>query len=302
MTAYNDAPHLPAAVESILGQTFRDFEFILINDGSTDDSAALLKRYAAQDARIRLFHQENRGVPAARNEGLRQARAPLLTVMDADDVALPERLARQQAFLAAHPDHVAVGGQVLLMDPDGAPIGRQRGLLPEHEAIDAALLCGGWPINHGSMTIRRAALEEIGGYREQFWTASDHDLCLRLAEAGQLANLPDVLLKYRQHFSSLCHQYDDQPQNIVSMRRAASERRGLPPPSEADAPPLRQPLPPGDAEAVHFHYKWASLAARSGYWSTARKHLSLALRRAPGYTLQRFLRNVWTELRRQLPA
>jgi glycosyltransferase involved in cell wall biosynthesis len=109
MSVYNNAAHLPAAIESILAQSFGDFEFLIVNDGSSDESGDIIDRYAAGDRRIRAFHQPNLGLIASLNRMLAEARAPLIARMDDDDIALPARFERQLAFLAAHPDHGVVG-------------------------------------------------------------------------------------------------------------------------------------------------------------------------------------------------
>ena len=119
MPVYNAKRYLEEAIESILGQTFRDFEFLIIDDGSTDRSLAILKRYAAQDARIRLSSRTNAGYVVRLNEMLHQARGDLVARMDADDVALPERFAQQVEFLRSHPEVDVVGGAQERIDSNG---------------------------------------------------------------------------------------------------------------------------------------------------------------------------------------
>ena len=119
MPVYNAKRYLGEAVESILSQTFRDFEFLIIDDGSTDRSLAILQRYAAQDARIRLSSEPNAGYVVRLNEMLHQARGDLIARMDADDVALPERFARQVEFLRSHPEVDVVGGAHENIDSKG---------------------------------------------------------------------------------------------------------------------------------------------------------------------------------------
>jgi glycosyltransferase involved in cell wall biosynthesis len=109
MSVYNGERFLAEAIESVLGQTFADLEFLIVDDGSTDGSRAMIEAYAAKDARIRPILRENRGLIASLNQMLDEARAPLVARMDADDVCLPERLAQQVAFLDAHPDYGVLG-------------------------------------------------------------------------------------------------------------------------------------------------------------------------------------------------
>src|SRR5262249_31043112 len=119
MPVYNARPYLAAAVESILAQTFHDFELLMLDDGSTDGSRAILERYAARDARLRLWSRRNTGYVIALNELLSRARGELLARMDADDVALPQRFAQQVAYLRSHPDVVCAGTAVHLIDAAG---------------------------------------------------------------------------------------------------------------------------------------------------------------------------------------
>src|SRR5688572_12730012 len=121
MTVYNTAPYLREAVESILGQTFTDFEFIIIDDGSTDASPQILSDYAERDARIRLVSRPNTGIVKAANEGIGLSRGKYLARMDSDDVALPHRFATQVKYLDEHPDCVLVGSAAMFIDPYGVP-------------------------------------------------------------------------------------------------------------------------------------------------------------------------------------
>src|SRR5512135_1833139 len=135
MPVYNAERYIARAVESILGQTFGDFEFLILDDGSTDGSLEILRRYANHDPRIRLTSRPNKGLPPSLNELVDQARGEFIARMDADDVALPERFARQVEYLRAHPDCVLVGSRVQLVDPEGDPL-CDWCTMQEHEAID----------------------------------------------------------------------------------------------------------------------------------------------------------------------
>jgi glycosyltransferase involved in cell wall biosynthesis len=229
MPVYNAERYLAEAVESILGQTFADFEFLIVDDGSTDRSGAMLERYAARDQRVRVARLPHGGIVAARNHALSRARAEFCAVMDADDVALPQRLARQVDYLRTHPDIVCVGSAVHFIDPAGRFL-RDAHPGMEHEAIEERALAGDCPLNHPSVMMRRAAVEAVGGYRSGFEPAEDHDLFLRLGEVGRLANLPEVLMKYRQH----PHSASERHQRLQCERSAAAaleacRRRGIPP-------------------------------------------------------------------------
>jgi glycosyltransferase involved in cell wall biosynthesis len=229
MPVYNAARFLAEAVESILGQTFADFEFLIVDDGSTDRSLTILQRYAARDRRIRLTSRPNTGYTVALNGLLAQARGELLARMDADDVALPDRLARQVDYLRAHPHVVCVGSAVHLVDAAGRFLKSGHPGL-DHEEIQRQALAGDCPLNHPSVMMRRAAVEAVGGYHPEFEPAEDLDLWLRLGEVGRLTNLPDVLMKYRQHPASFSERYQHlQLERSAAAVLEACQRRGIPP-------------------------------------------------------------------------
>ena len=203
MSVYNGEKYLNEAVDSILNQTYRNFEFIIIDDGSTDNSPAILKEYAAMDARIRFISREHRGLPKSANEGIALSAGGFIARMDSDDVAAPERFQKQLDYLEANQRCVAVGAEVMLIDEQGRPLGH-RGHPHGHWAIRRSLLMGnGGTMTHPAVMIRRGAIQKISGYNEGFETTSDLDLFLRLSEVGLVENLPDVLLSWRQHPRSM---------------------------------------------------------------------------------------------------
>lgn len=273
---YNNEPFMRRAIDSILEQTFADFEYILVNDGSTDDSQSILEEYAKKDPRIRVICQENRGYIEALNAGMDMAQGELIARMDADDIAMPDRFAKQTAYLRDHPECVAVGGRVLLIDEEGLPL-REMCQERTHDEIDAAHLAGkGGTIVHPAMMARRNAIIAAGGYRKEFPWAEDLDLFLRLAEVGQVANLPDVVLHYRQHLSSIGYSKTAlQRQSTIDCIRDAYLRRGLTIPSDLRS---NESPPPTIAESYR---KWAWWALSSGYVRSARKHALRALRTEP---------------------
>jgi glycosyltransferase involved in cell wall biosynthesis len=281
LAVYNGGRYLRAAVDSILTQTLADFEFIIIDDGSTDGSSAVLAEYAAKDSRIRLVSRPNKGLTATLNEGLALARGEFLARMDADDTALPPRFERQIAYLREHPECVLVGSRVMLVDPEGLPIRPWCHQL-EHTEIDAAHLNRGWPVVHPAVMMRTDAVRKVGAYRDQYNTLEDLDLFLRLAEVGKLANLPEILLHYRQHFDSVTHKKFEQQRKL---RRAiydeAYARRGQQRGDTSDPPA------PPPRKRYEQHSLWAWYALDAGNVRTARKHALATLRRAP-YSL-----NAW---------
>jgi glycosyltransferase involved in cell wall biosynthesis len=235
----------------------------------------LLERLAARDRRIRLTRRENRGITRTRNEALQQATGEFFAVMDADDIALPERFERQVNYLQEHPQCVALGSRVLLIDAEGAAV-REMSEMTAHAEIDRLHLEGqGGAITHPAAMMRRAALVAIGGYRETFETAEDLDVFLRLAEQGELANLPETLLLYRQHVGSTCH---TRQARVAGDNRAvvaeARRRRNLP-------DHARNGVASDESSASAHHRKWAWWALEAGHIDTARKHGWRAVRCAP---------------------
>src|SRR5262249_33711723 len=187
-----------AAIASILQQTFRDFELLIIDDGSSDGSIEIAERFCQADTRVGLLSNPGSGLVDALNFGVSAASAPLIARMDADDIALPVRLQRQYDFLNSHPEIDVAGTQVSFIDEQGALTGKTTALPESPDAIAKTLLkycC----LRHPTVVIRRTALERAGGYRRQVPAAEDLDLWLRIAEHGQLVNLPEPLLLYRLH-------------------------------------------------------------------------------------------------------
>jgi glycosyltransferase involved in cell wall biosynthesis len=279
MPVYNAERYLAEAVESILAQTYRDFEFIVIDDGSTDRSLAILERYAAQDARIRLSSRPNAGLVVRLNEMVNAARGELIARMDADDIAMPERFARQFDFLNAHPEVVVVSCRTLAIDSDGDPIA-EFCTIQNHEEIDRMHLEArhGGVMSHPAAMIRASAIRTVGGYRAEYWPVEDMDLWLRLAEVGRLANLPERLLEYRQHLDSICYtKHSVQNERSQAAAIDAYRRRGLTLPSNWE--PLKKNDHPTDS-LVHLQ-KWAWWALRAGNLRTARKYAARSLRSNP---------------------
>src|SRR5688572_18649710 len=200
---YNAERYLAEAMDSILAQTFADFEVIAVDDGSKDRSREILEDYAKRDGRVKVISRANTGIVGALNDGLSASRGELIGRMDSDDVALPERFAKQVEFLDANPDVILVGARVTMIDPEGWPIGDMATVGHGHDVIEDALLGGGWPIVHPTVIMRRGALLRVGGYQEGTFPNEDHDLFLRLAEIGKLENLRDTLLHYRRHPNSV---------------------------------------------------------------------------------------------------
>lgn len=203
LPVYNASRYLSECLDSVLAQTFTDFEVIAVNDGSTDRSLAILEAYASRDHRVKVISRANTGIVGALNDGLIACRGDFVARMDADDYAYRNRFAKQLDFLRNHPKCVVCGTAVHFTDPAGNPVKPCPRLLT-HDAIVSKLLEGdGGAMIHPSVMFRREVVMSLGGYRECAQWIEDLDLYLRLSEYGQLANLPDYLLNYRQHPQSV---------------------------------------------------------------------------------------------------
>lgn len=201
MPVYNGEKYLRQAIDSILRQTFTDFEFLIINDGSTDSSAALIESY--NDPRIRLVHNNtNLKLIETLNKGTKFTSGQYIARMDCDDISSSERLAKQIAFMDAHPEVGVLGTGIYIMGSDGKT--RNKVLFPIKHHLLRWGLCFYCPICHPSAFIRKDALVKVGGYDPEMLYAEDYDLWYRLSKKTKLENLPDILLYLRKHQDSVC--------------------------------------------------------------------------------------------------
>ena len=200
MSVYNGERFLAPAIESILGQTFRDFEFLILDDGSTDATAQIIRRYAAQDGRIRPIIRENRGLIVSLNQLLAEARAPIIARMDADDISVPTRFEKQMGFLEANPDHGIVGSWSEDIDERGEPWMVDSPEHPvTHEEFECNIRHGGPLLCHPVVMYRADVVQQAGGYHAAFRHCEDHDLWLRLSSITKMANIPERLIRYRHY-------------------------------------------------------------------------------------------------------
>lgn len=235
MAVYNGAQFLGETLDSLLAQSLTGFELIVIDDGSTDGTADILDNYASRDSRIIVRSQANQGRASALNNGLALARAPFIARIDADDIALPDRLELQCQFLKENADLAGVGGSLIFINEEGADFATvSYPLSPSgvHEAFSQRRT----GLAHPAAMVRREVLEEVGGYRPAFADADDIDLWLRILDRHLLANLDQPVIRYRIHrnqatvvglqYQALC---------CVAAHVAAKARRsGISDPFESD--------------------------------------------------------------------
>jgi glycosyltransferase involved in cell wall biosynthesis len=224
---YNGERFLAEALESVLGQSFGDFELLIVDDGSTDGSAEMIARYAAADRRVRPIPLgRNVGLIRALNAALPQAAAPLLARMDADDISFPRRFAIQKAYLDDHPECLAVSGSFITIDAAGATIGKY--LTP-----GSALEGDPWTVPpkepylpHPFLMVRRDPVLALGGYR-MCLHSEDADLLWRLSRQGELGGIDEVVGKYRVHAENVSSVSvaNGQIQTLMAAVAAMSEQR-----------------------------------------------------------------------------
>jgi len=225
MVACNVDRFLAESIESVLGQSFRDFEFIIVDFGSTDRSKSIISSYAAIDSRIKFHEIPNCVLPAARNMSCSLAQGRYIAVMDADDICLPDRLRLEVAFMEEHPEIGLAGGAVVWVDAADRQLGLHAHPSGDQE-IRSALVerCTFW---HPTVLLRKEAFTLAGGYRTAFVFAHDYDLELRVVEHFKCANLKVAVLKYRIHpYQVTLREHRAQTLCKLAAQISASSRRG----------------------------------------------------------------------------
>jgi glycosyltransferase involved in cell wall biosynthesis len=197
MSVYNGQRFLSEAVQSILGQSFSDFEFVIVDDGSTDKSSEILAQYMRRDDRIHVHRQTNKGRALSLNIGMELSKGRYVARMDADDVALPNRLAEQVDFMELHPEVGLLSGSYERISSDGRLMDMVR--LPLRDDEIRSMMLQSNAMCHPAVMMRKEVAIACGGYRKVFLDADDYDLWLRMSERIQLANLEQSILRYRVH-------------------------------------------------------------------------------------------------------
>jgi glycosyltransferase involved in cell wall biosynthesis len=289
--AYEQAMYLSAAIESVLGQTERELELLVVDDGSTDDSAVIVEKYAQLDSRVRLLRQENRGAAAARNHGIREAREEFVAFLDGDDVWVPQKLERQlREFARVEKDVVGVGCLMEYVSTRGKILG----VSGESTEKRSAEIAKGKFMPFGAASVLVAPTElvrELGGFDEELRYASDFDLVAKLARCGRLITVPEVLARYLIHSESesATNFFDQRAvMRFVGMRAEARERG-----QELAWEFRRQSSPTlwerrGDYCA--YYYRTAGLRFADGRVLSGALYLAASGLLGPRYVVTRFLR------------
>ncbi|PSO80230.1 MAG: glycosyl transferase family 2 [Cyanobacteria bacterium QH_9_48_43] len=207
MTTYNTSMFVAPAIESILNQSFEKFELIIVDDGSTDNTLEIVRRYAERDTRIQVIQTEHGGASNARNVGIQASKYPWIAIMDADDISLPNRLEKQITAAKANSKIVALGAAVHHMNSKGEIFSVSR-LGPETEEAFYRQRQEGHVVNlnHPTALLNKGVVLKVGGYNPQFKAAQDLELLDRMAEYGPVIALREPLALYRVHSQSISMQ------------------------------------------------------------------------------------------------
>lgn len=232
MSVFNGEKYLHEAIESILKQTFTDFEFIIIDDGSADSTCRIIQSY--NDSRIVLISRENKGLVTSLNEAILSANGLYIARQDADDVSHPARLQTEVYFLRNNTEHVAVGSWFEVFN-EGGSVRINR--TPVTDSLVRLRLVWGTCFGHGSVMFVRQTAIDAGLYRGVMWPAEDYDLWTRLASFGSMANVPKVLYRYRMHDESISEKNSSKQRQLakeISLSYALKYRRNHPGSMEHD--------------------------------------------------------------------
>lgn len=240
MSVYNAEPFLDESIRSILTQSFRDFQFVIVNDGSKDGSLSIINKYASIDKRIKLINfSANEGAYVRLNQGIVQADSPIIMRQDADDISHPQRMSRQLKYLKANHNILCLGTLIKCISENPKDLTNGRTAVqekwhntyqtPEELARTKLMRC---PMLHGTAMFKKTDYLKVGGYNEEYKTGADYDFLIKMSDLGSLAKLPQKLYSYRIVDKSLFHQNVNLNlvnSNIIRLRwlknRLQSEKR-----------------------------------------------------------------------------
>ncbi len=225
MAVYNGEQYIKSSIDSILNQTFGDFEFIIIDDASTDATAVLIDEYTLADDRVRLMRNpSNLGLTKSLNIGIHKSKGEYIARMDAGDTSEPERFAEQVMFLDKNKDHVLVGAWAYTIDEHSKRIGEMRNAT-DSDCVKKMLIRHN-PIVHSSIMVRKSSLERVGNYDESWKYGQDYELYFRLMNVGKLANIPKYLVSYRLSTNSITRKKNSEQIKLALKARAKAIREG----------------------------------------------------------------------------
>lgn len=290
MGVYNGASELVASIESILAQRDVDLELIVVDDGSTDESPALLQAISQQDQRLRVYRQDNQGLTTALIVGCRLAKGQYIARQDVGDISHPSRLARQASMLDASATRVLVFCAYDLLGPNDEILaenclsGAADDISKNLQALNAATLAGP---HHGTVMFRKEAYERVGGYRSAFYFAQDLDLWVRLITVGDIVGLPETLCQLRFGYASLSARHAAKQRQLRHLIAQAEQhrRRGIPQDDilaeAASIRPSTGPAPKPGVERARTAYFLGSNLRQRGDHPAANRYFYEAVRSHP---------------------
>ena len=204
IVTYNRASYLSKAISSVLEQSFQDYELVIVDDGSTDDTESVIKSFVGKDKRIKYIKNEtNLKISKARNRALANSKGKYIAVLDSDDCWCDvDKLRKQYEFLESHPDYAAVGGSLIRVNKNGQELSRKINLSTDNDIRIRFLFKN--PITHSTVMYRKDLAVELGGYDETLAVGEDYDLMLKMGLKGKICNFKDIFTKYRVHDGSIC--------------------------------------------------------------------------------------------------
>jgi len=211
LPVYNAAAYLRESVDSVLRQDYRNFELLIINDGSSDESRAIIEEYAKRDSRIIAYHQENIGLVKTLNRGIELSNGSYVARIDGDDPWLDKKLSRQMHVLVSNPDTILIGGGFEIIDEDGYYL-ETISVPTTHEDILRTLSLRN-AFGHAGVVFKRDAALKAGGYRDNFGPTEDYDLWIRLSQMGTVANLARPVYRYRVNRGGISQQNSERQAN-----------------------------------------------------------------------------------------
>lgn len=278
MPVYNGEKFLRESIDSILNQTFSNFEFVIVNDGSTDNTVDIINSY--RDARIKLINQKNGGVSNALNTGLKHATGKYIARMDADDISHPERIEKQYKFIQNNPEYVIVGSDANYITEEKEFIFKYTSPAYNHQEI-VQLIPTYCTFIHTSVLVKRDTILEVGGYSEDAVAFEDHFLWTKMIDKGLTCNLKEVLVDVRLNSGSVTIDFNDYDKKYLETKEKVLKTGEI---TEEDAFILKNSYDMVDEELKAISYY--RLLAKKYLWSNynlkkARENIKLANQIAP---------------------
>ena len=205
MSVYNGERFLKESISSILNQSFTEFEFIIVNDGSTDNSKNIIREFSLMDKRIHIVNKQNTGLTSSLNKGIEIAKGEWIARIDDDDICDLKRLEIQYSYAISKKSAVLIGSDYITIDDKGSQLKIYK-YPSNHNKLKKLLVKKRKKFPHSSFFIESKSIKKINGYNERIKRSQDYDLCLRLSELGQIANIKKPLVQIRRHKNQVSHE------------------------------------------------------------------------------------------------